>query len=336
MSMRNILVAFIILAFTVLAHAQDTGAERNVERALVDPSLTTPNRASAPELSFNINEDQKTVKLQYGMKVDFEKSWALTLSGPLSEENDTTSLATLDGLDNGVNAELAFSRTIHSSLGRTGSEIPLLSRAFSDICLRDTGNRNCTLQKLSATAQNVVLGTFGPTFRYGGAVKVGHKSFEYFDTAANSQTVTRNGWSASASAGYFPPGTVPITLLYYANMSVKRESAYKAADDAQSCTPVTGSTVNQCKTLPFGPPTNARSTIAQLDLRQFPHDLIALAPRARYTDSTDKTKQGWSFALPVYIRQKNDGPFNGGISLDWDTQHKKFGVSLFVGALGSL
>jgi hypothetical protein len=332
--MRYLFVAFLVLAFTASTDAQEAGADRNVERALFDPSLTTPTRASAPELAFNINEDQKTVKLQFGTKIDFEKSWALTLSGPLDEDNDTTSLATLDGLDNGVNAEFSFNRTVHSSSGRTGP--PMSARQLSAICLQETGNRNCTLQDLSATAQEVIAGSFGPTYRYGGAVKVGQKSFEYFDAAAESQTVTRNGWSASTSAGFFPPGKVPIRLLYYASVSVKRESAYKAGDDAESCTPVSGSNVNQCKTLPFGPPTSTRSTSAQFDLRQFPHDLIALAPRVRYTDSTDKTKQGWSFALPIYIRQKNDGPFNGGISLDWDTQHRKFGVSLFVAALGSL
>ena len=76
MTMRNLLVAFVILAFTVSVHAQEAGADRNVERALIDPSLATPGRASAPELSFNINEDQKTVKLQYGSKIDFENSWA--------------------------------------------------------------------------------------------------------------------------------------------------------------------------------------------------------------------------------------------------------------------
>jgi hypothetical protein len=332
--MRSLLVASVALAFIASAFAQESGADRNVERALLDPSLTTPTRASAPELSFNINEDQKTVKLQFGTKIDFEKSWALTLSGPLDEDNDTTSLATLDGLDDSVNAELAFNRTVHSSSGRKGP--PMSARQLSALCLQDTGKRNCTLADLSPTVQQVVEGTFGPVFRYGGAVKVGHKSYEYFDTAAESQTVTRNGWSASASAGFFPPGKIPITLLYYASVSVKRESAYKKADDAELCTPVTGSNIVQCKTLPFGPPGNTRSTIAQLDLRQFPHDLVALAPRARYTDSTDKKKQGWSFALPIYIRQKNDGPFNGGISLNWDTQNRTFGVSLFVGALGSL
>lgn len=332
--MRRLIVAVVAIALTSSAHAQEDGADRNVERALFDPSLTTPGRAAVPELSFNINEDQKTVKLQFGTKIDFENSWGLTLSGPLDEDNDTSSLATLDGLDNSVNAELAFNRTIHSSSGRTGP--PMSARQLSALCLQDTGNRNCTLANLSPAAQEVVAGTFGPTYRYGGAIKIAHKSFEYFDTTAESQTVTRNGWSASASAGYFPPGKVPIALLYYASVSFKRESAYKAGDDAERCTPVSGSNVVQCKTLPFGPPSQARSTIAQFDVRQFPHDLIALAPRARYTDSTDETKQGWSFALPIYIRQKNDGPFNGGMSLNWDTQNREFGVSLFVGALGSL
>ena len=208
--------------------------------------------------------------------------------------------------------------------------------AFSDICFMDTGKRSCTLSDLSQSAQKVILGTFGPAFRYGGAVKFGHKSFEYFDTAAQSNTVTRNGWSASASAGLLPPGNVSDKLLYYAGVSLKRESAYKAGDDAESCSPVTGSTLVQCKTLPFGPPSNVRSTIAQLDMRQFPNDLIALAPRVRYSDSTDKKKQGWSFSLPIYLRQKGDQPFNGGLSFDWDTQHRKFSVSLFVAALGTL
>ena len=90
-------------------------------RLLVDPSLTSPLRASAWAVSFNTLTENSEAKIQLnlaGILVDDTSALSLGVIGPVNKKGQVSELADLDGLVGMTRVELAWTRHIAAATHR--------------------------------------------------------------------------------------------------------------------------------------------------------------------------------------------------------------------------
>jgi hypothetical protein len=69
----------------------------------------------------------------------------------------------------------------------------------------------------------------------------------------------------------------------------------------------------------------------QAEARGFIGEHVGLAPRITFEPGEGE----WFVDVPIYLRE-GTGPFNGGVSVGWDSENDEVLFSLFVGALPSI
>lgn len=292
--------------------------------AAADPLLKSTARSTTPGIVLEFATEEQTARAQVGGRLGSSEGslrhWGLTVSGPLAKSGNTT-LATGEGLAAGTSAEiLARYATSPGARDATAAEM-------SRICQRYLDTRACSLRDLPGAGRRELDNlSFQAAWVFGASVKVGRTSFEFTDPSTFvDASEAHNGWSASASVGRIQEGALS-TLLYYAGASYRHEEAYVGGGVQNVCTPIGASTSTVCREIAIGGPVRRRSDLVQLEARSFPVAFVGLAPRATYEVNSAE----WAFELPIYLRQ-GDGPFNGGISVGWDSERDDVHVSLFVG-----
>lgn len=338
----------LLLTIAPALHAQSASEAEAAVRyqglKLNDPTLRSLFRSELPQISFLINEDEQTGKIQIGDAVG-ANTWTLALAGPLDENNSRTEFFGDDGLGDAVNLELGFKRAFIV----TGA-FPKLSRELTSACMKVLGTRNCTTNQIRASANlaNVRLtpaeqaavdaGPNAAKWMISGSAKSSRKKFEF----ANATTLAeddqqKTGRSFGAGVAYIVDSArINPALLYAIGFTIKRSSAYKDADEVHICEPAPVAGAETCRETPLGDPINAKKWVAQLETRQFIRDTIALAPRLTYTQIDGDAADVLSIELPIYLRSEIDSPFQGGISLRYDDKSDDFSIAFFVGALAAL
>lgn len=298
-------------------------------RSAADPLLKSTARSTTPGVVLEFATEEQTARAQIGGRLGSSdgtlRNWGLTVSGPLAKSGNTT-LATGEGLAAGTSAEILARYA--TSPGSRDATAPEMAR----ICRRYLNKNGCSRGELPREAlrewDNL---SFQPAWLFGASAKAGRTTFEFTNpTTFVDASEAHNGWSASASVGRIQAGTLS-TLLYYAGASYRHEEAYVGEGAQNVCTPIGASTSTRCRETAIGGPVRRRSDLVQLEARSFPAAFIGLAPRATYEVNSAE----WSFELPIFLRQR-DAPFNGGVSVGWDSERDDVHVSLFVGAFPGL
>jgi hypothetical protein len=316
------------LILTILSASAVVAQQQSVDTGQFDPTLRNVTRTAAPQVSLTFSSDDKSAKVQWGREW-MDAGVALAIAGPLDEDNDRTTLGTAEGLQDSVNAELTGKYTYHSE------SLPLSAAEFKELCRKyktDSANlcESGSRQDLNARGQAIFDDMQGWHLITALSGKWGTKKFTYADTTSLEETDARkNGWSVAGGVSWITQYSA--RALYSATLSYRHESAWKAQDAAFICEPLEGGTAEKCTELPFGAPGTQKKNLVTLETRHFLSDNMALVPRAKW-----ETEEGdYSFELPLYLRQ-DDGPFNGGVSLTWDSKSNDLVVGVFVGALTSL
>jgi len=340
------------------------------ERTLSDPTLRSAGRSTTPAISFQFSSEDKTATAQVGGGMGSARRWGLTVSGPLGKGPRTT-LATGEGLSHGFSAELLLRNLAFGSAMELPAERfqdlcdayvrpAVRRRKAAERTLAVDAARSAAAQlpagpeKVSAEAQAAALAvrplgceqadftpegrrrlaaeTFGAVWAYGISAKVGRTTFDFANpvTFVDSSR-THDGWSASANVGRFQSGSL-AALLYYVGASFRHEVAYRAESDARNvCTPIAASSSAFCRETAVGGPHRQNSDLVQVEGRSFLGSSVGLAPRATF----ELNQSEWFVEVPVYLRDV-EGPFNGGVSIGWDSKQNDIVLSLFVGALPRL
>jgi hypothetical protein len=225
----------------------------------------------------------------------------------------------------------AHTDTILRALGkRTQSHAP--QQDPSDSGTQRPLPQGCRRAELTEEGKDVLdAEAFTAVWAYGASVKVGRTSFDYTDPVTFAdESETHDGWSASVSLGRFQDGPLSA-ILYYVGASYRHEEAYHGGSARNVCTPISGTTSTLCRDIAIGAPQRRSSDLVQVEARSFLGSSVGMAPRATY----EINEQAWFVDVPVYLRN-GSGPFNGGVSLGWDSVKDDIVVSLFVGALPRL
>jgi hypothetical protein len=329
----TLLISTLIIS-SIQVQGQSTDEKPNavaaVESKVVGPMLPSGVGGTVPAVSFQFSKDTTTATAQIGGRMGETSRWGLTVGGPLSKSSSTTTLATSEGLNTGVNAELVFRQIF------LGDRVEMSRLEFTRLCIdyllpewRAQKPNPCERKQLTPEGQRILdAKAFPPTWTIGGSAKIGRKSFDFTTpTLFSDQSETHNGSSFSVAGGVFLNGS----LFYYLGGSVRHETAFVAGASQNICTPIGNSTSTFCRDIAVGAPARRDSNLLQLEMRNFLGGSLALAPRVTY----ETEKRAWSIEAPIYLRQ-GDGPFNGGVNLGWDSKQHQVVVSLFVGMLPKL
>jgi hypothetical protein len=325
-------IPVLALAQTAPTSAVATTAAALSDRAAADPTLRSIGRGTAPGIAFQFSNDKTTATAQVGGGLGWARRWGLTVSGPLGK-GTTTTLATREGLNSGVSGELLLRQiTLSEAPPITVAQIMELCREHLRAEFRagfaSTGN--CTRAQLDDAGQQLFDAEgFDPVWAFGASAKVGRNTFDYSEpTAFTDQSETHDGWSASVSVGRFQSERSLAALLYYVGASFRHEQAYRGGSARNICTPIASSSSSYCRQIATVAPRRETSNLVQVEARSFIGRSVGLAPRATFEVSDSE----WEVEVPVYLRDVQ-GPFNGGVSLGWNSTDKDLSISLFVGAL---
>jgi hypothetical protein len=299
-----------------------------------DPTLRGSARSTAPAVSLQFGSEDKTATAQVGGGIGVAGRWGLTVAGPLSSTPGRTTLATGEGLNSGFTAEFLLRKIFLS-------QRPTLTAArMTEICLaylrpelRANPPVHCqSAQHMTEAGKRVMdAEAFRGVWMIGGSGKVGRKDFDFTDpTTFVDDSETHDGWSASVSVGRMQAGRLSA-LLYWVGLSYRHEVAFVGESARDICTPISGTTSSRCREIAVGAPSRRESDLLQLEGRNFIGNSVGLAPRVTF----DARNSDWFVDVPIYLRQGTQ-PFNGGVSVGWDSIRDDFTISLFVGALGKV
>lgn len=305
--------------------AQDSmraAATRFAGYQLDDGILESVVRGTMPEFSFKFIEADKVAKAQFGREGG-NPSWGVAIAGPVDERAERTTLVTQEGLNSGFNAEAMVKLTGHTPRAAAFTAEDLCPRYRVSVIACARGDLPAELRAL------VDAGTWRAKWVLALSLKAGRRRFAFADPVTlSSNAVTKSGWSMAAGGGMFPKWTGP--LLDYVGLSVRSENAWQAQAQTTICTPLGVPGATQCRQTAIGPPRRKETTLTSIESRHFLGSRIALAPRLTHA------VREWRADVPMFMRHAAGDPFNGGLTMSWDSESRDITLSVFVGALPKL
>lgn len=109
----------------------------------------------------------------------------------------------------------------------------------------------------------------------------------------------------------------------YGKVTGKRD--FEENDPATLCSPITGSVLQNCTSLPLGKAQVVNSLVSSLELRYF-FPAVALAPSVQYDHQSDI----WGLELPVFLVRDEKNAFTGGFKLGWRSDQHNVIAGVFV------
>lgn len=317
-------MAACIAVAPLLAGAQDddSKAAELSGPAVFDPAITSAASLPQPALVFRASTEEQSASLRIGKVLgntplgDF--SIGATLSGPLSKEAGSATLASLDGLAG------ATSVGVQASLFAWAPK-PVDPKQAKSICQKHLGKDSCTRQGLPTAAAKDewdALVDYGHPWLLNSEFRIGRQSFNFIDLATlTTGEEDRTPFSVRLGTGFVQPG------LGYIGVSYRHERSYQGGDQTQVCTSLGSADALRCDTVNLGAPRLTPSNIGSVEARLF-GKYIAVNPRASYDFSNDVL----GLELPVYFAQNGDSGFTGGINIGWRSDIDRVTAVLFVGA----
>ncbi len=335
---------FVLLLIPAVVNAIDLPAipQPDTVRAFEDgPSsmLATP-----PQITIEAGEadGQAEVALQ------IRRHWGVKLSTPLSENDDPTQPADLDGLSQDTALAIDYSR-----LFRPRDNIPAAVDALSAMLIAacppakakidETGNLDGLINladqmksgeidcgsdrladpgQLQRTYYDIAFPRWSWGFRLQG--RVGYHQYEFFELDGSKEDEDTYGKSVGvALAGVHKGRRLAIGLDY--------ENAVKPSEDeAEKCTPVTGSTtLDSCESLPLGAPQHKSALVARVEYRIFfDYRKIPMAISPMVSLSDDDKVVG--IEVPLHFLATKDGALTGGLRVGWKSDESGIDVAVFL------
>lgn len=274
--------------------------------ALSDTWVVTPS--AGVSLDAGTEDGQARFRLAGGTG---RRTWSLTLASPIDEGADFTSLASLDGLADGINLGVAWSWMKPPAAFRDPSQE--IDAEFERICSGTGLSESCN------TAQLIAAGKLAAAHRYErllfgkGAfqtasieARVGRQRGEFFDATGEASSETNLGWSLEGSYGLIFPSS-----FAYATARFERDFADQRNVRRCSSTGLPEG-FERCDELPFGAPSEIESVIVTVGWRSFVGS-IALDPRVRRNFETEVT----AVEIPIYLVTDGDQKLTGGLQFGW-------------------
>jgi hypothetical protein len=179
-------------------------------------------------------------------------------------------------------------------------------------------SKNVSEPDIDALRDAMLYQLFGVSRTWAAAASVGRGERSFFASNATKQSENRLGYSASLLGGLlFPRGSL------YGKVTGKRD--YEDNDPATLCTPITGSLLQDCTSLPLGKAQVVDSLVSGLELRYF-FQKFALAPSVRYDHESDV----WGIEMPLFLVRNEKDAFTGGFKLGWRSDQHKVVAAVFV------
>jgi hypothetical protein len=331
--MRNIACGAMpsLLLVARLAPAQDTASAvvlRSKTTSAAPPTAVISGAATRFELESTKDDNAAAVQTSLALA---RLVVVLGLSAKPDENKSNTRLANATGLATGTTASLGL-----SGVKWLGARSPRLAPGdvFIQWCVhqREGGkintNYDCNNPSL-ASLPDSLKGQVDELFAFTGRPVIwlvegsaGPQDFDFVTVTATLDTVTHWQSSARAGAGFFWGQAFLSGAVAYKNR-------YKAADDADLCTPiVAGGLALTCTATKRAAPAHKYGVAWSVDARTLIRGAIGIA----LTEGYDGTTAAYSTQIPVYLAPNDKSSLIGGIVPGWDSKTHKWSVGVFVGA----
>lgn len=265
-------------------------------------------------------------------------NFGLRISTPVDNSDEVTEFVNQDGLANQLSGSLTWDRVfaglkaqdenpdareIYKSVQSLCEKVGL----ESDKCV-DDHNYQKALARLRGSHRKDIedfirQAVNGPAvWSTGFELKVGHKSFDFFDL--DGEALDRDRISGSLTWSVAKNYAFKRYLF-----SITYEEAYHDARlRGERCSAIDGSTeLESCKTLPVGAPPRQDAFKARFEWRQsLSGGNLGIAPLLSY----DLEEDILGVELPVYVLTDPDDKLTGGFQLQWSTE-TDLGGSVFLG-----
>lgn len=336
---------FVLLLVPAVANAATM--QPDTVRAFEDGSSSM--LATPPQITIEAGEagGQAEIALQ------IRRYLGVKLSTPLSENDDLTQPADLDGLSQDTALAIDYSRLIRPR--QNVANIPAAVDALSDLLIAgcptakatvdETGNLDglidlaekmksgkidCGSDRLAdpGQLQRTYYDMAFPGWSWGYRLqgRVGYHQYEFFELDGSKDDEDTYGNSVGvALAGVHKGRRLAIGLDY--------ENAVKPSEDeAEKCTPVTGSTtLESCEALPLGSPQHESALVARVEYRVF-FDYrkipMAISPMVSLSWSDEDNVVG--IEVPLHFLATKDGALTGGLRVGWKSDESGVDVAVFL------
>lgn len=265
------------------------------------------------------SKDAKTGTAAFGWRTG-EDSVQLSFSGPLDATSGEATPVSLLGLAGSATARISFSRLT------AGAPNPLEQKQIVDICERNGIVDDCSLDTVPP-ADRAVFAFLNhlqdPVWLYGADIGVGHSRFKYVQRESlEAASEAHQNWSASARVGRYSP------VLGFVIWSYTYQQSFEAAGGTTDiCRPIPNTNATSCQAAVIGPPNEAERSVADVQVRKFFSENVAMTPSLQY----DFKKQVTAIEVPVYFIGKGTNAM-GGVRFGWRSDSRDLTAVVFVGA----
>lgn len=255
---------------------------------------------------------------------------SLTVSVPFNKSKGQAVFATLNGLSGDIDVSGAFSsftwninpvsygKAVCQECRQRGIGILQCSVEGPGGIVDQMKSKNVSEPDIDTLRDAMLYRLFGVSRTWAAEASVGRGERSYFASDATKQSEDRIGYSASLLGGLlFSRGSL------YGKVTGKRD--YEDNDPATLCSPIAGSVLQDCTSLPLGKAKVVNSLVSGLELRYF-YPNFALAPSVRYDHESDV----WGIELPVFLVRNEKEAFTGGFKLGWRSDQDKVVAAVFV------
>lgn len=287
----------------------DVRSSISLARGLAGADLTSDDATATVRLPFGT-----------GLTKNGERTFALTLSGPLKKPQASSSVVDQTGLRGSASVGMSFAYTRFSP----GDGVN--PNALSAVCEKHLKRRSCNAAEFSEDHQKrefFSVASFRPPTSIGIAAQLGRQDLKFVDPAdaeLATQAYGRN--TSSITAGVMRAigsGRVLYALTY------RYSRTFKAADAAQVCKPLSAPDNFACSILPLGVPGEQLGSALGLETRAF-FASTAFAPKVGY----DLRKEQFRLDVPIYLFRADGQGFAGGVTASLVEGEKRVGYSVFI------
>jgi hypothetical protein len=304
--------------------------QKEVSHLALGTSSVAPAVSTAVSLTASDEDGRGVISFARSSQASTGTQSALSLkvSAPFSKSKGQATFATLNGLSGDIDVSGAYSSfTWHinpTSYGQAVCQeckargLGLLECSLDGLTDALEAQKTMSQSDIDALRDDLENRLFGVSTTWSAEASAGRAERSFFATDATKQSENRVGYSGSLLGGLlFPRGSL------YGKITGKRD--YEENDPATLCSPIAGSVLQDCTSLPLGKAKVVDSLVSGLELRYF-FPRFALAPSVQYDHKADV----WGIEVPVFLVRNDKDAFTGGFKLGWRSDQDKVVAAVFV------
>ena len=314
--------------------------DRNANSSGGAVQITAANEGSSASLRFG-----RTIS-RLNDKIGNFSTWNLLFSAPLDKDEDTTEVATLDGLNKAFTAKFVFN-TFHWP-GLPEDEKLRNQELYDKICeeakrgyLEDGKKEedwDCDSNMVKVYANHryaefrpLVIKQADPskpnTWRtlWGFSGTIGYEKFDYRDPITLDEDDTSKApWAAGAHVGFIPPIKNYQILV---SLGYDYQESFRKHPDSVKCPVDTGASVVSCVSGSFGEPDRRRKHLGYIEIRGL---VAGFGTSLKYTYDFENYVNGLD--MPIYLFRNKSNNLNAGLRFGWNDDNEDVQAGVFVGS----